>query len=113
MKLALSSNFHPGLLSTAQTYPCVGNSNIAITTGTGAAMTSANQLMNPSLTMSLTSSDSEQVSLEDFLESSSTLLGESDDYDEMEDDNVDVENEDEYEEVGNTLLQVMVSRKLL
>lgn len=130
VKLALSSNFHPGLLSTAQTYPCltssasnpvgnntplVGNNNIAMTTGTAAAMTSANQLMNPSLTMSLTSSDSEQVSLEDFLESCRppTLLGESDDYDEMEDDNVDDENEDEYEEVGNTLLQVMVSRNLL
>ena len=130
VKLALSSNFHPGLLSTAQTYPCltnstsnpvgnntqlVGNNNISLTTGTAAAMTSANQLMNPSLTMSLTSSDSEQVSLEDFLESCRppTLLGESDDYDEMEDDNVDDENEDEYEEVGNTLLQVMVSRNLL
>lgn len=137
VKLALSSNFHPGLLSTAQTYPCLtsstsntvgnntelsgnntelsGNSNIAIPTGASSAITSANQLMNPSLTMSLTSSDSEQVSLEDFLESCRppTLLGESDDYDEMEDDNVDDENEDEYEEVGNTLLQVMVSRNLL
>jgi E3 ubiquitin-protein ligase HECTD1 len=93
----------------------VANNNNAMTTGTAAAMTSANQLMNPSLTMSLTSSDSEQVSLEDFLESCRppTLLGESDDYDEMEDDNVDDENEDEYEEVGNTLLQVMVSRNLL
>ena len=137
VKLALSSNFHPGMLSTAQTFPCLtssssnpagnnntsignnssivgnNNNNISMTTGTAAAMTGANQLMNPSLTMSLTSSDSEQVSLEDFLESSSTLLGESDDYDEMEDDNVDDENEDEYEEVGNTLLQVMVSRNLL
>ena len=118
VKLALSSNFHPGLLSTAQTYPCltsssnnsvgnntplVGNNNIAITTGTGSAMTSANQLMNPSLTMSLTSSDSEQVSLEDFLESCRppTLLGESDDYDEMEDDNVDDENEVEYTSPSN------------
>ncbi|CAO1338887.1 unnamed protein product [Diamesa serratosioi] len=130
VKLALSSNFHPGLLSTAQTFPCltsstnnpagnnntsVGINNMSMTTGTAVAMTGANQLMNPSLTMSLTSSDSEQVSLEDFLESCRppTLMGESDDYDEMEDDNVDDENEDEYEEVGNTLLQVMVSRNLL
>lgn len=53
-------------------------------------MNGANQLMNPSLIMRLTSSDSE-----DSLESCHhpTLLGESDD--EMEDDNVDDENEDE------------------
>lgn len=106
VKLALSTNFHPGLLSTVQSNP----SNTS----------SANQptgAVNPSLTMSLTStsSDSEQVSLEDFLESCRppTLLGESDDFDDLEDETVDDENEDEYEEVGNTLLQVMVSRNLL
>ncbi|CAO1405010.1 unnamed protein product [Diamesa hyperborea] len=53
VKLALSSYFHPGLLSTAQTYSCltssasntvgnntplVGNNNIALTTGNAAAM---------------------------------------------------------------------------
>lgn len=106
VKLALSSNFHPGLLSTVQT-----NSN---STAVSNPPTSG---ANPSLTMSLTStsSDSEQVSLEDFLESCRppTLLGESDDFDDLEDETVDDENEDEYEEVGNTLLQVMVSRNLL
>lgn len=105
VKLALSSNFHPGLLSTVQS-----NSGAA-------APTPPSSGVNPSLTMSLTStsSDSEQVSLEDFLESCRppTLLGESDDFDDLEDETVDDENEDEYEEVGNTLLQVMVSRNLL
>lgn len=101
VKLALSSsNFHPGLLQN------VGN--------TASSQTNAT---NQSLTMSLTSasSDSEQVSLEDFLESCRppALLGESDDFDDLEDETVDDENEDEYEEVGNTLLQVMVSRNLL
>lgn len=68
--------------------------------------------------MSLTStasSDSEQVSLEDFLESCrpSTLLGDLEDDEDMEDENDDDENEDEYEEFGSTLLQVMMSRNLL
>ena len=104
VKLALSSNFHPGLLSTVQASNASSvNPPISST--------------NPALTMSLTStsSDSEQVSLEDFLESCRppTLLGESDDFDDLEDETVDDENEDEYEEVGNTLLQVMVSRNLL
>lgn len=106
VKLALSSNFHPGLLSTVQSN---SNNSSASNPPTSGA--------NPSLTMSLTStsSDSEQVSLEDFLESCRppTLLGESDDFDDLEDETVDDENEDEYEEVGNTLLQVMVSRNLL
>lgn len=106
VKLALSSNFHPGMLSTVQS-----NSNNSI------APNPPSSVANPSLTMSLTStsSDSEQVSLEDFLESCRppTLLGESDDFDDLEDETVDDENEDEYEEVGNTLLQVMVSRNLL
>lgn len=60
--------------------------------------------INPALTMSLTStsSDSEQVSLEDFLEScrAPALLGDMDDDDDMDEDNDDEENEDEYEEVG-------------
>lgn len=68
--------------------------------------------------MSLTStasSDSEQVSLEDFLEScrANTLLGDLEDDEDMEDENDDDENEDEYQEFGSTLLQVMVSRNLL
>jgi E3 ubiquitin-protein ligase HECTD1 len=104
VKLALSSNFHPSLLGNTVQNP----SNTTA---------SSNSTANQSLTMSLTSasSDSEQVSLEDFLESCRppTLLGESDDFEDLEDETVDDENEDEYEEVGNTLLQVMVSRNLL
>ncbi|XP_038107081.1 E3 ubiquitin-protein ligase Ufd4 isoform X3 [Culex quinquefasciatus] len=130
VKLALSSNFHSGLLSTAQSYPSLSSSsnNAAANTnnnpssGTGANANSgsgqaAASLLNPALTMSLTStnSDSEQVSLEDFLEQcrAPTLLGDLEDDEDMEDENDDDENEDEYEEVGNTLLQVMVSRNLL
>lgn len=69
--------------------------------------------------MSLTStasSDSEQVSLEDFLEScrAPQLLADLEDEEDMEDENDDDdENEDEYQEFGSTLLQVMVSRNLL
>uniref|UniRef100_A0A1L8DSR6 E3 ubiquitin-protein ligase n=2 Tax=Nyssomyia neivai TaxID=330878 RepID=A0A1L8DSR6_9DIPT len=127
VKLALSSNFHTGLLSTAQSYPSLTNTaNIPTTTATtagittsassGQAATSPSPALNPSFTMSLsTSSDSEQVSLEDFLEScrAPTLLGDLEDDEDMEEDNDDEENEDEYEEVGSTLLQVMVSRNLL
>lgn len=99
VKLALSSNFHSGLLSTAQSYPSLSSAittaaNTATSTpattavvplgtgtGVGAALgggisalvnsSQSGSLLNPTLTMSLTStsSDSEQVSLEDFLES--------------------------------------------
>ncbi|XP_065095255.1 E3 ubiquitin-protein ligase Ufd4 isoform X3 [Ochlerotatus camptorhynchus] len=135
VKLALSSNFHSGLLSTAQSYPSLSSSSnnantVAVSGGTNnnsisgtgsnsGALQSGNvqSVLNPALTMSLTStsSDSEQVSLEDFLEQcrAPTLLGDLDDDEDMEDENDDDENEDEYEEVGNTLLQVMVSRNLL
>lgn len=121
VKLALSSNFHSGLLSTAQSYPSLSSPSNNTPGNSGATAvptsTSANQALNPALTMSLTStsSDSEQVSFEDFLEScrAPTLLGELEDDEDIEDDNDDEENEDEYEEVGNTLLQVMVSRNLL
>ncbi|XP_055709356.1 E3 ubiquitin-protein ligase Ufd4 isoform X3 [Phlebotomus papatasi] len=130
VKLALSSNFHTGLLSTAQSYPSLTSSaniptttNSATTAGittaanTAQAATSPSPALNPAFTMSLTStsSDSEQVSLEDFLEScrAPTLLGDLEDDEDMEEDNDDEENEDEYEEVGSTLLQVMVSRNLL
>ncbi|XP_055540059.1 E3 ubiquitin-protein ligase Ufd4 isoform X3 [Wyeomyia smithii] len=141
VKLALSSNFHSGLLSTAQSYPSLSsssnnsnqsvggtgvgtignnNSNSGVGSNTGTAtQTGSGQtaVLNPALTMSLTStsSDSEQVSLEDFLEQcrAPTLLGDLEDDEDMEDENDDDENEDEYEEVGNTLLQVMVSRNLL
>uniref|UniRef100_A0A336LX55 E3 ubiquitin-protein ligase n=1 Tax=Culicoides sonorensis TaxID=179676 RepID=A0A336LX55_CULSO len=118
VKLALSSNFHSGLLSTAQSYPSLNSSTVPTSTAAQTSGTGQTPSFNPALTMSLTStsSDSEQVSLEDFLEScrAPTLLGDLDDDDEMDDDeNNDDENEDEYEEVGNTLLQVMVSRNLL
>ncbi|XP_058454046.1 E3 ubiquitin-protein ligase Ufd4 isoform X2 [Malaya genurostris] len=138
VKLALSSNFHSGLLSTAQSYPSLSSSsnnanNISVGSGNTATISNNNSnsgtgstgvqagtgqaVLNPALTMSLTStsSDSEQVSLEDFLEQcrAPTLLGDLEDDEDMEDENDDDENEDEYEEVGNTLLQVMVSRNLL
>uniref|UniRef100_A0A182IYJ4 E3 ubiquitin-protein ligase n=1 Tax=Anopheles atroparvus TaxID=41427 RepID=A0A182IYJ4_ANOAO len=141
VKLALSSNFHTGLLSTAQSYPSLSSSsssanNNATAVGGGggggggggvggvgnnnnASNVGAGQVnpLNPALTMSLTStsSDSEQVSLEDFLEQcrAPTLLGDLEDDEDIEDENDDDENEDEYEDVGSTLLQVMVSRNLL
>lgn len=116
VRLALSSNFPGGLLSTAQSYPSLTTSG---PTGTGSCGISTTagagpQCLSQALTMSLTStsSDSEQVSLEDFLEScrAPTLLAELEDDDEMpdEDENDDDENEDDddYEEV-------MVSRNLL
>ncbi|XP_033151038.1 E3 ubiquitin-protein ligase Ufd4 [Drosophila mauritiana] len=121
VKLALSSNFHSGLLSTAQSYPSLSSNNSENIAPSNPSNTSAGQqsasTINHTLTMSLTStsSDSEQVSLEDFLEScrAPALLGDLDDEDDMDEDNDEEENEDEYEEVGNTLLQVMVSRNLL
>lgn len=116
VKLALSSNFHSGLLSTAQSYPSLtstttnstvslgGNATAASGTGSGAGGPNTATTINPALTMSLTStsSDSEQVSLEDFLEScrAPKLFGDLDDDEDMEDDNDDEENEDEYEDVG-------------
>lgn len=111
VKLALSSNFHSGLLSTAQSYPSLtssatntSNNILNSCSGIASAIGGQNTAINPALTMSLTStsSDSEQVSFEDFLDScrAPTLLGELDDEEEMEDDNDDEENEDEYEEVG-------------
>lgn len=93
VKLALSSNFHTGLLSTAQSYPSLNssgnNTNNASTATAAVAVSGQVPSINPNLTMSLTStsSDSEQVSLEDFLEScrAPTLLGE------LEDDGEDVD----------------------
>ncbi|ALC39182.1 CG5604 [Drosophila busckii] len=120
VKLALSSNFHSGLLSTAQSYPSLSSNNGSNASANAANMKASQQptsSINPTLTMSLTStsSDSEQVSLEDFLEScrAPTMLGDMEDEDDMDEENDEEENEDEYEEVGNTLLQVMVSRNLL
>ncbi|XP_050076320.1 E3 ubiquitin-protein ligase Ufd4 isoform X1 [Anopheles maculipalpis] len=133
VKLALST--HSGLLSTAQSYPSLFSSASNNNASSGGQTTGANggnnnnsntnnmvgvgqvNPLNPALTMSLTStsSDSEQVSLEDFLEQcrAPTLLGDLEDDEDIEDENDDDENEDEYEEVGNTLLQVMVTRNLL
>ncbi|KAI4462742.1 e3 ubiquitin-protein ligase trip12 [Holotrichia oblita] len=115
VRLALSSNFPGGLLSTAQSYPSLSSSNNATNQSCGIPTTAAAaQGLSQALTMSLTStsSDSEQVSLEDFLEScrAPTLLAELDDDEDMgeEDENDDEENEDDadYEEV-------MVSKNLL
>ncbi|XP_066257361.1 E3 ubiquitin-protein ligase Ufd4 isoform X1 [Euwallacea similis] len=115
VRLALSSNFPSGLLSTAQSYPSLSSSNSPRGQQAGISTAAAVQGLSQALTMSLTStsSDSEQVSLEDFLEScrAPTLLAELDDDEEIgdnEDENDDDENEDdaEYEEV-------MVSRNLL
>lgn len=115
VRLALSSNFPGGLLSTAQSYPSLSSSNNSTAQQVGISTTAgAVQGLSQALTMSLTStsSDSEQVSLEDFLEScrAPTLLAELDDDEEIgdEDDNDDDENEDDadYDEV-------MVSRNLL
>lgn len=54
------------------------------------------------MSLTSTSSDSEQVSLEDFLEScrQPALLGDLEDEDDMDEENDDEENEDEYEDVG-------------
>lgn len=81
------------------------NAGTGVQSGTGNSTSTGQQsTINPALTMSLTStsSDSEQVSLEDFLEScrAPALLGDMDDDDDMDEDNDDEENEDEYEEVG-------------
>lgn len=109
VRIALSSNFPGGLLHTAQSYPSLTTSGPTNTINTAATSTGAQ-----CFTMSLTSnsSDSEQVSFEDFLEScrAPTLLAELEDDDDMgddEDENDDDENEDDdYEEV-------MVTRSFL
>ncbi|XP_018329894.1 E3 ubiquitin-protein ligase HECTD1 isoform X2 [Agrilus planipennis] len=116
VRLALSSNFPGGLLSTAQSYPSLSSSNNVNNASSGGVpvTTATAQGLGQALTMSLTStsSDSEQVSLEDFLDSCRppTLLAELDDYEDMGEDeeNDEDENEDDadYEEV-------MVSRNLL
>ncbi|KAK9885691.1 hypothetical protein WA026_012456 [Henosepilachna vigintioctopunctata] len=115
VRLALSTNFPGGLLSTAQSYPSLSSSNnTANQSGSIPTTAGTTKGLSQAFTMSLTStsSDSEQVSLEDFLEScrAPTLLAELDDDEEMgeDDDNDDDENEDDadYEEV-------MVSRNLL
>lgn len=113
VRLALSSNFPGGLLSTAQSYPSLTTSGPTGTGSCGISTTAGNgPCLSQALTMSLTStsSDSEQ----DFLDScrAPTLLAELEDDDEMpepdDDENDDDENEDDddYEEV-------MVSRNLL
>ncbi|XP_014247371.1 E3 ubiquitin-protein ligase HECTD1 isoform X4 [Cimex lectularius] len=107
VRLALSSNFPGGLLSTAQSYP-------SLTTG-GNAGPGGPQCQALTMSLTSTSSDSEQVSLEflvqDFLEScrAPTLLAELDDDDiPDEEENDDDENEDD-EDYG----EVMVSTNLL
>lgn len=105
VRLALSSNFPGGLLSTAQSYPSLSQSQSqqhhhpsSSSSGGGqssaAAAAAAAAGLSQALSMSLTSSDSEQVSLEDFLEScrAGTLLAELEDDDELpEPDEVTIE----------------------
>ncbi|XP_035704354.1 E3 ubiquitin-protein ligase HECTD1 [Folsomia candida] len=94
VRIALTSNFPGGLLSTAQSYPSLSGNN----SGGAATASSGGQNLGQTLTMSLTStsSDSEQ----DFLETcrTTTLLAELEDDDELpEDENDDdEENEDDY-----------------
>ncbi|XP_054264078.1 E3 ubiquitin-protein ligase HECTD1-like [Macrosteles quadrilineatus] len=115
VRLALSSNFPGGLLSTAQSYPSLTSSGPTGTScGISTTATSGPQCLSQALTMSLTStsSDSEQVSLEDFLEScrAPTLLAELEDDDELPDED---ENDDENEDDDDDYEEVMVSRNLL
>ncbi|KAG7160057.1 E3 ubiquitin-protein ligase HECTD1-like [Homarus americanus] len=142
VRLALSSHFHlpgSGPLSTAQSYPTLtsgttSTTSSTTTTGAAAASSTTNQ---PStnlssfphgLTMSLTStsSDSEQVSLEDFLEScrASTLLAEltddelpdpdddENDDDDNDDDDEDYEEEEECYEVTFRRKDVLATTRL-
>ncbi|PZC82719.1 hypothetical protein B5X24_HaOG209817 [Helicoverpa armigera] len=100
VRLALSSNFPGGLLSAAQSYPSlVPNAQNALT-----------------LSLTSTSSESEQVSLEDFLEScrAPALLTELEDDDEGEDAlDSDKENEPTYQEVvSRNLLSLMEEEAL-
>lgn len=115
VRLALSSNFPGGLLSTAQSYPSLSSSNNPTSQSCGIPTTAAAaQGLSQALTMSLTStsSDSEQVSLEDFLDSCRppTLLAELDDDEDMAEDE---ENDDEENEDDVDYDAVMVSRNLL
>ncbi|XP_050673822.1 E3 ubiquitin-protein ligase Ufd4-like [Leptidea sinapis] len=96
VRLALSSNFPGGLLSAAQSYPSLApNAQNALT-----------------LSLTSTSSESEQVSLDDFLEScrAPTLLTELEDDDDGDDDS-DKENES-YQEVSRNLLSLMEEEAL-
>ncbi|CAH0714365.1 unnamed protein product, partial [Brenthis ino] len=100
VRLALSSNFPGGLLSAAQSYPSLApNAQNALT-----------------LSLSSTTSESEQVSLEDFLEScrAPALLTELEDDDEGDDAlDSDKENEPSYQEVvSRNLLSLMEEEAL-
>ncbi|XP_043220195.1 E3 ubiquitin-protein ligase HECTD1-like [Amphibalanus amphitrite] len=94
-RLALSTPLPGSFMSTAQSFPSLSSGNTMVTNST---TTSA---LTQGLTMSLTSnsSDSEQVSLEDFLESCrhTTLLAELTDDDELADEN---DEDDEYDAGG-------------
>ncbi|KAJ8668132.1 hypothetical protein QAD02_009795 [Eretmocerus hayati] len=106
VRLALSSNFPGGLLGTAQSYPSLTSSS-QIPNTTGCSGTVGASGLGQALTMSLTStsSDSELVNLEEFLEACGEVAASSevDDDDENEEEGAD---EGEYQEV-------MVSRNLL
>ncbi|XP_077299031.1 ubiquitin fusion-degradation 4-like isoform X2 [Arctopsyche grandis] len=115
VRLALSTNFPGGLLSAAQSYPSL-SSGPPGAPGAPSAAPAVSGCLGQALTMSLTStsSDSEQVSLEDFLEScrAPTLLPAGYEDEDEGEDGIDDNNEDDphYQE-GHPL--VMVSRNLL
>ncbi|XP_050441159.1 E3 ubiquitin-protein ligase HECTD1 isoform X2 [Adelges cooleyi] len=115
VRLALSTNFPSGLLQTAQSYPSLSASNSTNNSCSITTIANGAFCVGEALTMSLasTSSDSEQVSLEDFLDSvrAPALFAELEDDEEIvEDEDMpdDDENEDEQE-----YEEVMVSRNLL
>ncbi|CAH0382752.1 unnamed protein product [Bemisia tabaci] len=103
VRLALSSNFPGGLLHSAQSYP-------SLSVGVPGGNAQSPQCLTMSLTS--TSSDSEQVSFDDFLENcrAPTLLAELEDDDEIQDDD---ENDDDENEDDDDYEEVMVSRNLL
>ncbi|XP_023244989.1 E3 ubiquitin-protein ligase HECTD1 isoform X2 [Copidosoma floridanum] len=143
VRLALSSNFPGGLLGTAQSYPSLTSSN-QIPGATNCSGPVGSGGLGQTLTMSLTStsSDSELVSFEEFLEAcgevAATSIGgaratggptllteleddedgvlaeEEDDNDENDDQEVDDDEENEEEGADEGDYQdVMVSRNLL
>lgn len=109
--MALSTNFPGGLLSAAQSYPSL-SSGPPNAPGAPSTAQVASGGLGQALTMSLTStsSDSEQVSFEDFLEScrAPTLLPPGYEDDDEGDDAMDDNNEDDphYQE-GHPLVRLL------
>ncbi len=88
VRLALSSNFPGGLLGTAQSYPTLGpggGTSATASTGNSGSATGSARLPPVSSNAAHPMSESDQVSLEEFLEScrASSLLAELEDDDEL------------------------------